>query len=328
MKKLILASSLIAAFGSAHADVGLYGLVDMSYGKAINTSADGLKADIHSGGDGGNNEGNSVTRFGIKGTTDVGSGVKANFKLESNGITSGGVVNSPFFGRKAYAGLSGSFGEVRVGRQDSVPFQAMIDFDLNGASNGVSAFFYAQTAPWGTNRQDRSVQYIAPEMGGLKLQAGFVPEGNVAGEKATFSLAGTYTMGKLTVAAAGETKRTTTGSNFSSVAGSYDFGTAKVIAAYATGGRGATASGASAKGLSLGGQVTLAGTNVGLQLGKNTDTKATAYELFANREVFKSTYAYVEAGTLDNKGKPVPFTGSASPKTKATGYAVGVIYVF
>ena len=30
-----------------------------------------------------------------------------------------------------------SFGEVRVGRQDSVPFQTMIGYDFNGADNGM-----------------------------------------------------------------------------------------------------------------------------------------------------------------------------------------------
>jgi predicted porin len=318
MKKVLPLALMLAACGVAHAETSVYGLLDMSYGKAINTAADGLKADVHSGGDNGNNEGNSVSRFGIKGSTDVGSGVKANFKLESNGITSGGAVNAPFFGRKAYAGLSGAFGEVRVGRQDSVPFQTMVDYDLNGASNGVSSWAYSGVAPWLRGRQDRAVQYIAPAMGGLKVQAGFVPAGNVAGGKATVSLGATFATGKLSVSAATESKRTDTGTNFSAVAGSYDFGIAKVVAGYANGGKGA-------KGLSVGAQVTLAGTNVGAQLGKNSDTKARAYELFVNREVFKSTYAYAEFGNLDNKGVAIGGTGS---KTKASGYAVGVIYVF
>ena len=45
--------------------------------------------------------GNWATKFGLKGSTEVGPGVKANFDLQSNGITSNGEVNSPFFGRQA-----------------------------------------------------------------------------------------------------------------------------------------------------------------------------------------------------------------------------------
>jgi len=314
MKTLVATALLVSVAGAAQAQMTIYGLIDMSYGKAIIDDFNGQKADFHSGGDNGSGEGNSTTRFGLKGTTDVGSGIKANFKLESGGITSDGAVNpgGAFFNRQAWLGFSGSFGEVRLGRQDSVAFQTMIDYDFNGASNGVSALGYAAVGPWLPGRQSRSLQYISPTWSGVKVQLGFVPEGNVAGDKATFSGAVTYATGPVSLSATVESKRTDTSAKFGSVAGSYDFGAVKVMAAYTDG---AT----DVKGFSLGFVAPVAGLNIGALYGKNTDTKTSAYELFVNKEVLKNTYAYFEVGHSDK---------TTSTSVKGDGFALGVIYTF
>ena len=173
MNKLIPAAVLLAAAGMAQAQVTVYGLIDMSYGKSIadDTATPSRKADFHSGGDDNSSQGNSTTRVGIKGSTDIASGVKGNFKLETAGITSngevGGPVAQPFFNRQAWLGASGSFGEVRLGRQDSVPFQMMGEFDFNGQANMASALGNSLVAPWMAprDRQSRSLQYIAPAYG-------------------------------------------------------------------------------------------------------------------------------------------------------------------
>jgi predicted porin len=335
MKKIFSAALLLAAAGVAHADVTVYGLIDMSYSKSMADDLAGLKADIHSGGDEGSGAGNSASRIGFKGTTDVGSGIKANFKLETAGITSDGRVGNqsftpatatasakqetPFFNRAAWVGLSGSFGEVRLGRQDSVPFQTMIDFDFNGAANIASAYGAAGVAAWGTDRQSRSLQYINT-LGGLKVQLGFVPEGNDAGAKATISGGATYTLNKLTVAATVESKRTSAGKDFAAVAAMYDLGVAKVAANYTDGGV------KSNRGFGLGVTATIAnGVNVGAQFGRSADKK-TGIELFVNKEVLKNTYAYFDFGNLDSKTVIDP-TVSATKK-KETGFAAGVIYTF
>ena len=69
----------------------------------------------------------STSRIGLKGSMDVGGGTKINFRLETSGIESDGTVGDygSFFGRQMWAGFSGSWGEVRLGRQDSVPFQTI-----------------------------------------------------------------------------------------------------------------------------------------------------------------------------------------------------------
>ena len=317
MKKALISAAILVGFaGAAQAQMTIYGLLDASVGKSVYDDAAGLKTDFHSGGDGGSSEGNSTSRFGIKGSMDVGSGFKANFKLESNGITSDGEVNDPFFGRQAWFGFSGDFGEVRFGRQDSVPFQTMIGYDFNGASNGVSSLGYASVGPWLPGRQSRSLQYLSPSFAGVTFQVGFVPKGNVDGAKDTLSAGVTYAAGPLSVSAAVESKREDGGANFGSVAASYDFGVVKAMAAYTDGAEGV-------KGYSLGVVAPVAGFSIGGLVGKNSDTKGVAYEFFINKEVLKNTYAYFEVGHADKKAM-----ASFELDKAGTGYALGVIYAF
>jgi len=313
MKKVLAVAALLGLAGAAQAQVTLYGLIDMSYGKN-EIQLPGDKNDVHSGGDLGSGQGNSTTRFGIKGSNDVGGGTKVNFQLESGGITSNGEVNpgGAFFNRAAWAGFSGSFGEVRVGKQDSVAFQTMAGFDLNGASNANAAGQNATVAPWFRGRQDRSVQYISPVMGGFKAQVGFQGEGNVAGAKANTSVGLSFTAGPFAAAVAAESARSNVDNDFYSVGGTYDLGIAKIALGYADGGTGL-------KGASFGVSAPVAGFTIGAQFAKNNDTSATAYELFINKEIFKNTYGYAELGNLDK---------SANGFSKGDAYAIGVIYVF
>lgn len=324
MKKLIPAAVLMTLVGAAQAQVTLYGLIDMSYGKN-EIAFPGQKEDFFSGGDNGGaggNQGNSTSKFGIKGSTDVGSGIKANFQLESSGIHSNGAVGdsaSGFFGRAAWAGFSGSFGEVRLGRQDDVIFQTVIGYDANGAANAASAWGNAGTGILGVGRQDRSLQYISPVMGGFKLHASLQPAGNGgAGAKDTVGAALTYAAGPLSVSVAGQSKTVDGGNDVSLIVGSYDLGVAKIALGYADAGK-------SNKGASFGVTVPLNGFNVGLQVSKNDTTGgSTATEFFVNKEIFKGTYAYLDIGSADNLAKKAPATGTET----RNAYAAGVIFTF
>ena len=330
MKKTLISTAVMLAMaGSANAQVAIYGLIDLCYGKSLGADLANEKADIHSGGDNFSSECNSTTRFGLKGSYELAKDVKANFKLESAGIKSNGSVGESgqaFFNRQAWGGFSGDFGEVRVGRQDSVPFQVMTDFDFNGASNGVSAGAYTGVGSWNTGRQSRSIQYIAPAMGGVSVHVGLRPKGNSQdGDKDVVSGAVKFGAGPVLVGVAYESKNSTSQKDFSSVAASYDFGPAKVMASYADGGT--VASGGTGKGYMLGVVAPVAGFTVGAHYGENTDssTKLKSWELFVNKEIFKNTYGYAEVG--DWKGTISDGEGGFT-KPKASGFAVGVIFVF
>ncbi len=319
--KLIPIALIIGFAGAAQAQLSIYGVLDGSFGLSIGGDKANADAGFHSGGDGGSGEGNSASRVGIKGTTDLGSGIKANFKFETGGIGSDGKVNNDgtFFNRQAWFGFSGSYGEVRLGRQDSVPFQAFIDYDYNGASNGVSAWGYSGVMSGHFARQSGSLQYIAPAMGGFQVQLGAQLKASVladgmataGNEKDVFSGGVTYAAGPLSVSAGFQTKSAKGGDDYFGIAGGYDFGVAKVTVGYHDA--------KSVKGISLGAQTTLAGANVGVIYGKETElTKGSAFELYINKEVLKNTIAYAEMGNADKK----------TAGGKGTGYAVGLIYVF
>ena len=315
LKKLIPAAVLLALTGAAQAQVSIYGLVDLSYGKNETlATANDRKATLHSGGDNGGSQGNSVTRVGLKGSMDVGSGVKGNFKLESGGIDMDGKVNNggAFFDRQAWAGLSGGLGEVRVGRQDSVVFQTSIAFDLNGASNAACATCNAGIADGilGKGRYSRQIQYIAPTVSGFTVQAGYAAiDPAVAKSKAAAAIGVTYAAGPLTAAAATEGARVDGGTGSSVYAGSYDFGIAKVAVSYSPS--------KASKGTMMGFVAPVAGVNVGMQYAKNSDTKAKGTEFFVNKEVLKNTSVYFDYGTKKE-------VGVASKSM----YALGAIYVF
>jgi predicted porin len=313
-RTLIAAAAMTLAAGAAQAQLTIYGLIDLSYGQSIYSDYIGEDADFHSGGDNGSSEGNSTTRIGLKGTMDVGSGYKANFNLETGGIDSDGGVNGGgnFFNRQMWAGLSAGWGEVRLGRQDSVVYQVMNGYDFNGASNGVSSGGYSSSAVWLPGRQSRLLNYISPNLGGFKLQAGWVPKGNEVGAKDTVAGAVTYAAGGLSVSLAGETKRFETTDDFVSVAGSYDFKVVKVMAGYADGGN-------DIGGYSLGIVAPVAGFNFGAMYAQNNDTDTQAYELFVNKEVFKNTYFYAEYGDSDK---------TTATSIKGSGYAIGMIFTF
>jgi len=346
-KTLIAAAALLAVAGTANAQVAIYGLMDVSVGQGLLdniTAANGQKfhlscatgltpgekdVNFHSGGDNCSSEGNSTTRIGFKGGYEVAPGMKANFKLETGGIESSGKVNNDgsFFNRQAWFGFSSNYGEVRFGRQDSVAFQMMNGYDFNGASNGVSALTFTGVAPYAPGRQSRSLQYISPGFSGFTAQAGLQLKDTTANPNAkdVIALSGKFEQGPISAGVSYQSKAASTGKDFSSIAGSYDFKVVKVMASYTQGGE--IANGGTGSGYGLGITAPVAGFNIGAIYGTNDDdlAKIKAYELFINKEIFKNTYAYGEYG--DWKGDLSAF-GPGTGDSKAKGFAIGVIYVF
>jgi predicted porin len=107
MKKSLIALAVMAAAGaaSAQSSVTLYGTVD-----AILHKDKGASTALTSGGVGSSN-------FGLKGSEDLGGGLKANFKLEQGfGVDTGSATAGQAFSRESWVGVSGGFGEVQVGK--------------------------------------------------------------------------------------------------------------------------------------------------------------------------------------------------------------------
>jgi predicted porin len=124
MKKSLIALAVIAASGAAMAQssVTLYGLIDASVQAvktpSYNTTTGALtslsQTNLTSGGQNG-------SRWGMKGSEDLGGGLNAVFTLESgfNVDTGASGQSSTLFGRKAFVGLDGGFGTLTFGRHDT-----------------------------------------------------------------------------------------------------------------------------------------------------------------------------------------------------------------
>jgi predicted porin len=316
MKKVLTIAALLGLVGAAQAQVSIYGLIDVSYGTnkmALNGGSTAYDA-IHFGT---GSQGNSTTRIGFKGATDVGSGMKANFQLEGGIARDGGKIG---FDRQMWAGLSGSFGEVRAGVQDSVLFQTFAGFDDNGAANDTFVGNY-NGVPIAGRFTTQLAQYISPNMNGLTVRAGFTPEGNfkdstnasTKDNTAIAAVSATYTVGPLTAAVAYESKGNSAGKDLMVGAVSYDLKVVKLNAIYADGGPGA-------KGYKAGVSVPVAGATVGVAYSQNADSKDSGMEFFANKEVLKNTYAYLDYGQFHQDAG----VGSGDKVI----YSVGMMFVF
>lgn len=175
MKKTLAAVAVLGAFaGSAlAADVQLYGIVDTgflySHTDTDKAGADAVdKLEMKSGMASG-------SRFGFKGTEDLGNGLTVGFILE-NGIESDtGVDKGVFFDRESSLFLQGSFGKVAFGRIGSIN---------NGTSSWgkygmISAFgtsftgYAAQagTFAMGAGMWDNMVAYQTPTFAGFTAYA-------------------------------------------------------------------------------------------------------------------------------------------------------------
>lgn len=74
------------------------------------------------------------SRWGMRGTEALGGDLKAAFVLESGFAPDSGVANQGgrLFGRQAWVGLSGKWGQVSVGRQYTMLFWSNLEADMLG----------------------------------------------------------------------------------------------------------------------------------------------------------------------------------------------------
>jgi predicted porin len=117
--------------------------------------------------------------FGIKGTEDLGGGLKAIFQLEtafdsddaSGSATTFGTSAAGVFNRNSGVGLQGAWGTIMLGRWDTPMKQAIGATDLWGDVN--KADYTAGTMDQGNfSRRDANVvQYWSPNWGGFQLKA-------------------------------------------------------------------------------------------------------------------------------------------------------------
>ena len=368
MKKSLVALAALAVVGvaSAQSSVTLYGVLDIGIGKVKGQSwglNNGEGYMLQSTG-GGNmlksavKDGfNSTSVIGFRGTEDLGGGMKANFNLQSSGIDLSGGGTGLAFGREAWVGLEGGFGAVQMGRSSSVAAKTMGAFDFNGTSYssalvnaGVSAVTW-----YGTSRRSAQIQYATPNFGGFTGRLGLTPKGNAAANgfaipgtaKDRFTVAGAFANGPLAAAIVFETKSTTALRDAYAVGVSYDFGVAKVGAAYnrreaagvkgfnpLSAGIGSTSGTGGGRGASVGVVAPIGAFYVGLQYARNTETNAKATELFAGYNLSKRTKVYVDYGRVSGvnavaaNASTATVVGNNPVPTNPSVLGMGVVHSF
>lgn len=278
MKKTLIALAAVAATSAAFAQssVTLYGILDANYGTRTTTLTESgvgyantlFKNKVTGLSDGGPN-GISTSRWGVRGTEDLGSGMKANFVLETALSVNDGVGTGSFQ-RRSLVGLSGGFGSIDLGREYTPAFSVASASDVTGTDGyattnvgqGVTAEQLAAVLGGTATdspakdffgsvgfqiRRSNSINYTSPNFSGVVVKAQISRNSTKSATATTakdngLGMSATYSAGPLMLAAAFDQQKglkvpgtpaifTGEGKTSTAVlAGTYDFGMAKLFA--------------------------------------------------------------------------------------------------
>lgn len=361
MKKQILACAVAAAFatGAVAAEVTIYGDVNTGFvynytkvGDDASTNSFTMESGI-----------SGASRWGVKGGEDLGNGYSVSFDLQSGFDSDTGMMKyDRLFGREVRLTVAGPFGEVSFGRMGTMTssagtydiFQGTADLFDGGWTSAIatSNFFYDVT------RADNMVTYATPTMAGVKgyVQYSFKVDNDATGTEGKNSskrYAGvgvTYENGPLSLVAVYDSVLNPTADPVAkkdgrafSFGGNYDFGAAKLYAAYQYGKSQNFAGGVDTykdretqvKGHNFGlgvavpvgvGTVNFAGYYTTAKSENNSDNTVKTYNVAATYTYpfSKRTSVYAGVGYLQIKDK---LTGT-SEKTKSFDAAIGLAHSF
>ena len=174
MKKTSIALAILAlsaaAGAQAQSNVQVYGLLDVGMESANNQGPNGASnTRVISGG-------MNTSRWGLRGSEDLGGGLKAVFNLEGGILMDTGAQDGALFKRQANVGLEGAYGRVVVGRSFTSVYDTVISFDpmgfapfyswaTSGPATGPSKYGF-------TTQYDNIIKY-AGTFGDLKVGANY-----------------------------------------------------------------------------------------------------------------------------------------------------------
>ncbi|MBS0601676.1 MAG: porin, partial [Proteobacteria bacterium] len=200
----------LAGSAAAQAETTLYGSarIGVTYTQPDGPGTDKSNWDVA----------NEASRLGVKGSEDLGGGLKAIYQYEFGVAIAGN--GGPLTTRLSSVGLTGGFGTVVLGRVWSAPYLyvgSLTDV-FNSSSSGNSGSMgwdrlnstitFDNTGALGTgDRISDVVAYITPNFSGFSGAAAIVMNGN--GQNAVgnredidaYDIAGGYTLGGLTIGA-------------------------------------------------------------------------------------------------------------------------------
>jgi predicted porin len=196
MKKTIIALAVLGAMASAaqaQSNVTVYGIVDVAMRHDTDVLASKSKDAQVSGM-------LNTSRWGFRGTEELGGGLKANFQLEGGISPDTGAQSEPLslFDRRATVGLSGSWGKLDVGRTATFGWDYTPVYDPLGgalatptptsratgrASLLVNGFMFVTNNPYNNSKlRDNSIKYVYSADSGLVAGVAY-NAGEVPGDK-------------------------------------------------------------------------------------------------------------------------------------------------
>ncbi len=166
MKKHLIAAAVAGAFvAPAFAqNVTVYGTLDVSI-QQVDVSTAGSSVTKQNGDD---PMGTSV--IGLKGSEDLGGGMKASFDLQgelnADDGTGTGTSSSFVFQRQSWLAVSGNFGQIKLGRTGT-----LVDQNYSAAAGGFNYFLSSSSARQGSGKLAGITEYTSPELvKGVKVQ--------------------------------------------------------------------------------------------------------------------------------------------------------------
>ena len=245
-----LAAACLSTSAFAQSSVQLTGLVDMYVGSMKLAGQQNRTSVADSGG-------LSTSWWGMQGTEDLGNGLKAGFNLgaffQADDGSNGRFAGDTFFARDANVTLSGSFGQVLLGRTSAPNFLPSVFANPFGDSFEVSPLILHENV-WflggnkvGTTPSDtgwsNQIRYTSPNFGGLTFNIAY-QFGEVAAQnsKKNVGVNATYRNGGLMLTGFYERDQINNPSGVGLLSsgtkqdwmlgGSYDFGVVKLYGTY------------------------------------------------------------------------------------------------
>ncbi len=164
---LALAICSIITLPTLAANVDIYGRADVSLQSS--DSGDGSFSEVKS----------NASRIGFKGTHELNEGLDVIYKAEFE-VDIDGDSDDVFKARNQYIGLKGAFGEVLLGKNDSMLKQSQGKTDLFSDYNADIKYLWV-----GENRLNDTVTYKSPKLNGFQLGVTYMAEDEVDGKDAT-----------------------------------------------------------------------------------------------------------------------------------------------
>lgn len=299
----------------------------------------------------------SASRLGFRVREDLGGGLLAVAALEHGfDIDTGTQTGAAFWGRDAYVGLGGGWGELRFGRTYTPGFFVLLAGDVNRLGFYGNAGGFARLGPTGQTRAANGINYISPSLGGVVVRgvvafdessAAPTDAGRFIGGSAEYArgpvYAGVFHHVRKDIFPAGSS--TSGDTKFTGASAKYDFGTFALAAGAARfdpAGPDSASTGPT-KSWWLGGlakvgsgEIRVTGGRLRMNMAAGASARGTMFGVSYNHLLSRRTSLYATLGSMENdragrfaleaSSRAVALPISAGTDTR--GFAAGIRHTF